>query len=57
MKTYSVQFLTQKLTVYHVVANSEDEAEELAWELDVEGAPPAYQATLSHDVEYTEIAS
>jgi hypothetical protein len=57
MKTYSVQFLTQTVTVYNVVADDEDEAREVAENLDAVGAKPTHQSTLLHDIENIEIAN
>jgi hypothetical protein len=54
MKTYSVQFLTQRVTAYNVVADDEDEAREIAENLDAVGAPPDHQSTLSHGIENIE---
>jgi len=57
MKTYSVQFLTQQVTVYHITADNEDEAREAAEKLDADDAPPTYQSTLSHDIENIELSN
>ena len=57
MKTYSVQFLTQRVTVYHITCDTEDEAREAAEKLDAGDAPPTYQSTLSHGIENIEVVN